>query len=263
MSAAELKVIEETAIAKVSQDSVSIYAQVQTLEVVDQSTYNRMIGLHEASKEVIKAVKAIHDPLCDHLHKMHRSATAAREKDLGNAELAKKLSKSKADDWWMEQERIRLEAERKLQEEARRKAEEDARIAREAAEAERRRLAAQEEEERLRLAAEAEALGATQAQVDEILDTPLAIPEPEPFIPEPVVLPTVTPTAQKAAGFSARWNYSAKGVDIMAMIRAAAVTPYLAECLQWNQSVINAKARSMKDTFEANVPGCKLVKERV
>ncbi len=262
MSAAELKEVEETAIAKASQDSVSIYGQVQSLTVTDQQSYNLMVDLNKAAREIEKAVHAAHDPVCDHWNKMHKDATAARDRDLGKVVEAKRLSKSKYDAWEMEQERIRLAEERRLQEEARRKAEEEARIAREAAEAERKLLAAIEEEERLRLAQEAEQSGATKEQVTEILEAPLYVPEPEPIIAAPVVMPTVAPTFQKAAGVAARWNYSAIGVNILETIRAAAANPAAyAECLTWNQKAINGKATSQKDAF--NVPGCKLDKRRV
>jgi hypothetical protein len=263
MAAAELhEVQEETAIAKVSHESMTIYDKAKVLIVSDQLTYNLATELYKAALDIEKQVHAAHDPVCEHWHKLHKQATTNRDADLSKVVEAKKLFKSKAAAWQDEQERIRREEERRLQEEARRKAEEEARIAREAAEAERKRLAAIEEEERLRLAAEAEAQGATQEQVTEILETPLAIPEPEPFfVQEPTPLPTVAPTYQKAAGFSVRMNYSAVVVDINELIRAAATNKHFAQYLIPNQSAINALAKATKDAF--SLPGCALKKERV
>lgn len=263
MSAAELREMEEeTAIAAVSKESVSIYNQVQALQVVDQRTHDIMHGLYEASKAIEKAVHEAHDPVCEHWHKMHKQATAAREADLGKVTIAKKESRRRVDAWEMEQERLRLEAERKAQEEARRIAEEQARIAREAAEAERRRIEAEEEAERLRLAEDAEASGATAEEVTEILATPLyeapvIVPEPV----APVVMPTVAPTFQKAAGFAARWNYSANMNSVKEMAKAAAANDHFLQYLQFNEKAVNALARATKDAF--SLPGCTLKKERV
>lgn len=258
MSAAELREMEEeAAIAAVSKESVSIYNQVWALQVVDQRTHDIMHGLYEASKAIEKAVHEAHDPVCEHWHKMHKQATAAREADLGKVTIAKKEAKRRVDAWETEQESLRLEAERKAQEEARRIAEERARIAREAAEAERRRIEAEEEAERLRLAEDAEASGATAEEVTEILTTPLyeapvIVPEPV----APVVMPTVAPTFQKAAGFNVRTVYGAKVVDLTALIRAAAANPAFEMFLCANMPVINQVARKQKEAFR--VPGCQL-----
>lgn len=259
--AAELKQVEETAIAKASQESITFYESAKTLIVKDQETYNMAVEGYKAGLTAEKYVHSIHDPVCNHFNKLWKGACDIRNRDLEKVEEGKRIYKSKAAAYQDEQERIRREAERKAQEEARRIAEEQARIAREAAEAERKRLAAIEEEERLRLAAEAEASGATQEQVTEILDAPMPIPEPEVFIPEPVIVPTVAPTYEKAAGFAVRWKYSAKFVDLTALIKAAAVNPYLAGYLQFNEGAINAMARAQKDAFK--LPGCELRKERV
>lgn len=261
MVAAELNQIEETAIRSVSQESLSLYGKVRALVVVDQETHDLAVDLYKAALAVEKAVHAAHDPVCTHWDKLHAEACANRKRDLDKTIEAKKLAKFKGDAWEMEQERIRLEAERKLQEEARRKAEEEARIAREAAEAERKRLAAEEEAQRLRLAEEAEQAGATSEQVTEILTTPLAMPEVEEYIPEPVIMPTVAPMFQKSAGFAPRWNYSSKVVNLAELVKAAANQPHFLQYLQPNESAINALARASKDAF--SLPGCQLEKRRV
>ncbi len=261
MSAAELNHIEETAITKVKQESISILDRVKALIVKDQGSYNLATDLYKAALAVEKAADEAHDPVIKHWFLKHRAACDDKKTDKDLATQAKILAKSKAAAWQDEQERIRLEAERKAQEEARRIAEEQERIAREAAEAERKRLAAIEEEQRLRLAAEAEASGATQEQVTEILETPLPIPEPEPYIPPAYVPPTVAPTYQKAAGFSVRWNYTAKVVSLHELIQAAAKNPYLETYLEVNEKEVNALARRQQDMF--NLPGCTMHKERV
>jgi len=257
MSAAELNEIneEETAIAKATQDSVSLLGQVQALVVTDQQTHDLAVDLYKASLSLEKAVHGAHDPVCDHWHKLWKGACANRQVDLDKVVEAKKLAKDKYDTWELEQERIRQEEERRKQEEALRKQ-------RETEEAERQRLAKLEEEERLRLAANAEELGATAEQVNDILEGPISIPEVEAYVPpEPPPLPTVAPTFKKAAGVSARWAYSVRVTDLIALIKAAAVSPHLAGFLQPNESALNAIARSQKDAF--SLPGCTLEKRRV
>jgi hypothetical protein len=251
---------DNTAIEKVSQESISIYGQVQALAVVDQQSYNLMVDLHKAAKEIEKAVHAAHDPVCDHWNKMHKDSTAAREKDLGKAVEAKRLSKSKYDAWEMEQERIRQAEERRKQEEAQRAFDAAQKIIREAQEAERKRLAAIEEADRLKLAEEAEQLGATAEQVTEILDTPIYIPEPEPIEAPIYVAPVVAPKYEKTGG-GGRWNYSAKITNLAELVKAAAITPHFLQYLQVNEVAINALARASKDAF--TLPGCSLDKRRV
>jgi hypothetical protein len=231
---AELK--EQEALEQVRQESVSILDRVKALVVKDQATYNLATDLYKAALAVEKAADEAHNPVVEHWHQLHSAACAAKKADKDLATQAKVLAKSKAAVWQDEQERIRLEAERK-------------------------RLAAIEEEERIRLAAEAEALGATKEQVTEILETPLPIPEPEPYIAPSYIAPTLAPTFKKASGFAPRWNYKGVVTDISALIKAASINPYLAMYLEPNQSAINDAASHQKDAF--SLPGCVLDKKRV
>lgn len=260
--AAELREVEETAIIKVKRESISILDRAKALIVNDQQSYNLATDLYKAALAVEKAADAAHDPVIAHWHDLHKTACANKRADKDLATQAKVLAKSKAAKWQDEQEQIRLAEERLLQEIARKQAEEAARVAREAAEAESKRLREQEEAERLRIAEEAERMGATKEEVTEILETPLMEIAPEP-IPEPVYVPppTVAPTYVKAQGFTVRWNYSAQCTDMMALIKAAAVNPVLAMYLAPNGKMLNQVARSQKEAFK--VPGCELKKERV
>jgi hypothetical protein len=259
--AAEIKEMGQIAIAKVKQESLSILDRAKALIVKDQASYNLATELYKAALAVEKAADDAHDPVVSHWHELHKSAVAAKKSDKDLATQAKTIAKSKASAWQDEQERIRLAEERRLQEEARKKAEEEARILREAQESERKRLAAIEEEERLRLALEAKQFGATEEQVTEILDVPIHIPEPEPIIAAPVVMPTVAPTFEKASGFTVRWSYSAKIVNLAELVRAAATNPHFMQYIQAQEQAINALARASKEAF--SLPGCSLEKRRV
>jgi hypothetical protein len=261
MAAAELKEVEETALIKVKQESLSILDRAKALVVKDQESYNLATELYKAALEVEKAADAAHDSVVSHWFGLHRAAVAAKKEDKDLATQAKIMAKSKSTAWADEQERIRLAEERRLQEIARRQAEEEARIAREQAEAERKRLEAIEAEERLKLAQEAEQAGATVDQVTEILEAPLYIPEPEAYVAPVFVAPTVAPTFQKAAGVTARWNYSAKITNLTELVRAAAAQPHFMQYLQAQEQAINALARASRDAFQ--LPGCSLEKRRV
>jgi hypothetical protein len=262
MSAAEIKEVEETAIAKVSQESVSILDRVKALVVKDQESYNLATDLYKVALQVEKMADAAHDPVISHWHEKHKAACDDKKKDKELATQAKVLAKSKAAVWQDEQERIRQEQERKLREEAERQQREAERIAREEAERIRAEAARIEEEERLRLAAQAEQSGATAEQVNEILDTPLAeIPEVPVFTPAPFVAPTVAPNYQKASGFTARWSYSAKFNNLKELVKSAASNDHFLQYIQFNEQAINALARSSKDAF--SLSGCALDRKRV
>jgi hypothetical protein len=246
----------------VSQELIKLHGQIQALDVVDQASHDEMVTLGNKAKDVVKFESERCDPLCDILHAMHRVATAARGRNLNKAEEAKKLSKKKVDDWEQEQERKRLDEERRLAEIARKQQEEAVRIAREAFEAEQKRIAAEEEAARLALALEATAAGADDAQVTAILAAPLSMMEVPVYI-EPVYVPppVVAPTFEKASGFSMRWSYSANFNSIKDLVKAAAVNDHFLQYLAFNEKGINALARASKDAF--SLPGCTIRKERV
>ncbi len=253
---------EETAIMKVSREAVSLCDRVTTLIVKDQATYDNATDIYKALVAMEKEIKETHEKVIRNWFEKHRAACADRDKDLKPVTAAKVIAKSKAATWADEQERIRQEAERKAREEAYRLHQEEEIKAR----AEAARIAAEsariEEEARLALAAEAEQSGATAAQVNEILDTPVYIaPEPAPYVPPAYVAPSVAPSFQKAAGFAPRWNYKGRLVNLHALVQAAQANPYLETYIEGNESEINALARRMEDAFQ--LPGCILDKKRV
>jgi hypothetical protein len=258
---AELQSVE---VVKVETKSIALRDQAKAIVVRDQETHDAAAELYLGLSALEKEINAVHDPAISAAHASHKAALAAKAKSADPVAEAKKIIKPKITAWEDEQERIRQELERKAREEAQRKADEEARIAREAAEAEYRRLAAIEEEERLRLAAEAERAGATEEQVAEILETPITTELNEPlipYIPPPVIMPTIAPIFKKTAGFTSRVAYSAEVVDLNELIRVAAGNRFFAQYLQVNQTAINNLARASKEAF--TLPGCRLIKERV
>ena len=251
-----------TEIMRVSREAVSLCDQVKTLVVKDQLPYTAATALYTALVAMEKEINKTHDPVIAHWHEKHKEACAEKKRDADPVAVAKKLAKSKAIAYEEVQERIRQEAERRATEEAARKYAEEERISREAAEKALLEASRIEEEARLALAAQAEQLGATKEEGDEILETPVYVaPEPAPYIPAPFVAPTVARTYEKAAGFSSRWIYSAKVVDAEAMKRAALTNPMVMGYLMPNQKEIDALAGRSKDAFA--FPGCILERRKV
>jgi hypothetical protein len=292
--ASELINLEEQSveIETQSKESVTLYDRAKQVIVIDQHSHDLAVEIYKAALALEKAVHAAHDPVCSHWSKLHDQACANRKADLDKVLDAKKLAKSKYDEWELAEEQKRIAEERRLHEEARKNAEEEARLANEAAERSRKDqllayacdlnltmkrlaelagmtneqiMAALQEEERLRLAQEAAATGATEEQVIAILETPVRIdmPDPEP-IPEwaaAPVMPTVEQSFQKASGVSARWKYCGVVVNLHELIQAAAENQFFSQYLQPNKPSIDALARGSKDKFA--LPGCKLDKKRV
>lgn len=255
---------EETEFMKVSRQAVGLCDQVKSLVVIDQDTYFAATDLYKALVAMEKEIQKTHEKVIGNWFQKHRAACADRDKDLIPVSAAKVLAKSKAAKYQDEQEAIRLAEERRLQAEQRRIQAEQEKAQREAQEAERKRLEAIEEADRLRLAEEAEAMGASHAEVTEILETPLAIPEVyvEPAYQAPAfVAPSAPSTFQKAAGFSSRMKYSGKIINLEALVDAAHSNRYFMQFLEGNESAINSLASSAKDKFQ--LPGCCLSKVRV
>ncbi len=139
------------------------------------------------------------------------------DKPLEEAERQVKLEIAK---WDEAQEKIRQQKQREEEERVRR----------------------EEEEERLRIAAMAEESGATEEEVNAIVDTPVT-----------AVAPPVAPTYQKAAGISTRENYKARVTDMRRLCAAIAKGVVPVTYVLPNQSALDARAKADKLTM--NVPG--------
>ena len=127
------------------------------------------------------------------------------------------------------------------------------RVERRKADEERQRLEAiarrQREEEALRAAAEAETEGATEAEVDAILD-------------EPVVATVVTtPPPPKVEGISTSTIYAAEVTDKGALIKSVAAGQQPDKLLDPNMKALNQMARALKEAL--NIPGVRVVSETV
>ena len=131
--------------------------------------------------------------------------------------------------WDNDQERLRREAQRKIEEEARRKA----------------------QEERIEEAVHAEQLGASPELIDTILDTPTV----------PVKLEKAAPTYQKSSQVVTRSNWKAEVTDFAELVKFVAANPTFIELLMPNQSAINALAKAQKGSM--TIPGLHAYDDRV
>lgn len=161
-------------------------------------------------------------------YESYQSALRLHDDLIAELDGARKSLKQKCIAFDDEQERIRREEERRLQEVARKQAEEEA-------------LAAA-------LSAEAEG----EEEIAEII------------ISAPVVAPIVTVQRQSPAPTrltAGRSVWSAEVVDLGALVKAASANPSLLAFLLPNLPALNKMATAMKSSM--NVPGVKAVERRV
>ena len=113
-----------------------------------------------------------------------------------------------------------------------------------------------DEEERLAAATEAESFGASEDEINHILESEPAeeeyIPPPQPIIPQ-------VQTYQKASGISTRETWSAEVTNIRLLAKAVAAGTAAPNLILPNTTALNGLARSLKGAM--NVPGVKAVAE--
>lgn len=214
-------------IKRMETTALSWPQRAEAIVIADQDSYTSAAELLVDITSLERQVVEHHAPIKAAAWNAHKVAVAAEKKLLEPLNVAKGIIKARLVGWTQEQERIRLEAQRK--------AEEEARIL--------------EEEQRLQLAAEAEEAGAPEETVQEILEMPTVM----------VPVPVVRPTFQRAPGVSTSQRWKAQVVDIRALCRAVADGRASTELVQPNLVALNNMARAMKQTM--NIPGVKAVPE--
>jgi hypothetical protein len=236
----------------------------------DQASYDAAAELTRNIKRLRAEAEENCRPVTAAFHAAHRaSTTALNEVDKPLAE-AEALLKRRLYAWDQEQQRKQAEAEARARVEAERIRRELEAAERQAAERVAAENRAREEAERLEVAVQAEAEGATAAEVEHLLATPVIAPEPffdiAPPPPPPLPLPVAAPTYQRAAGISKpRENWkaapalNARSMPItpeqakQKLIEAAAKEPRLAAYLDINQSALDRIAKAEKHLF--SIPG--------
>lgn len=205
----------------IKQEALTIVKQATLVKITDQPSYDFACAL------LTEQIKPFRKRWQDYWEDVKKPAYAAYKAiqakfNEGDEPLAKAERQVKAEIivWEAEQDRIRMELQRK--------AEEDARKA--------------EEEERSRLAALAEIEGASEEEVESITAAPMV-----------VVAPPVAPTYQRAAGVSTRENWKCRVTDMKKLCAAIGKGQVPVNYVLPNEPALNARAKADKATL--NIPG--------
>lgn len=215
--------------AEIKQEALTIVEQTKVIKIIDQPTYDAAASL---LLDKIKPFRKRWQQYWDDVKKPAWAAYQAiqskfneGDKPLEAAEIAVKQEIRR---WEAEQERVRQELQRKAEADARER----------------------EEEERLQAATLAEEAGATEDEVQEVLNAPTMS-----------VAPPVEPTYQKAVGVSSRENWKAKVTDMKKLCAAIAKGQAPVTYVLANESALNARAKADKQTL--NIPGVVAYNESV
>ena len=222
--------MEATAIAEqfdsdLNGKSLTLLEQAQAIEITDNDVYlianDLDAGLTALEREIIATFA---EPK-KKAHEAHKSVVAVETRALSPIKQARAYLSPKIIGWRREQERKRLELQRKLDEEARKR----------------------EEEERLAQAVALEAEGMKE-EAEAVIS--------EPIIAPPVMAPQLTPKVQ---GMSVRETWSAEVTDLKALVSAVAAGRVPIQALSANQVFLNQQARAMKR--DLNYPGVRAVSD--
>lgn len=243
--------------AVIEKEAHNALQVARDFKIVDNTQYTTAADRLKGLKGLMKQVADTFDPIIKKAHEAHREAVAQRKKHEQPLIEAESIYKKAMLTYQQEQEKIRMEQERKLREQAEREqaklreaAEKAEREAREKAEALRKQAeeaaAAGRAEEAAKLAANAQkAEDKGAAKAESLQDRASLVATP--------VIASSTPTV---TGISTRKTYSAKITDKMALIKAVAEGKAPDNVVEPNQAVLNALARTMKEGFA--YPGVEL-----
>lgn len=206
---------------EIKQEALTVVEQAKAIVISDQSSYDQACSL------LLDQIKPFRKRWLAYWSELKNPAWAAYQaiqKKFTEGDHPLELAECQVKDeirrWDDAQEKIRQELQRK--------AEEDARKA--------------EVEERLRIAAMAEESGATEEEVNAIVDTPVT-----------AVAPPVERTYQKASGIGMRENWKARVTDMKKLCAAIAKGTVPVSYVMPNESVLNARAKADRGTM--NIPG--------
>lgn len=222
-----MQVIEQE--QELKQEALTVAQQAALVRIVDQPSYD------VAAKLLLEQIIPFRTKWKNYWETLRIPAYAAYKGIMDKfnegdkpAEAAERTVKAEIRRWDDQQARIQQELQRKAQEEAE----------------------AREREERLKAAVLAEQSGATAAEVDAIVESPIA-----------VVAAPVEPTYDRSAGISGRDNWKCRVTDIKALCKAIAAGKVPVNYIIPNESVLNARAKADRETL--NIPGCVPYNERI
>jgi hypothetical protein len=221
-------------IIEIESEAISLAEQGKSIVVTDQISYNQAVDFRVGLKDFIKKVDNVFDPLKKKAHESWQAICKQQNTIKKPAESALSAIDDSLRTFTVEQERLRREEEDRLRREAEEKSRREA------------------EDERLRLAETAKQNGASDENVDEILDAPIIVNTP---------VAIAAPTYEKSAAVVMRDNYSAEVTNLHELVKAVAKDKSKLNLLQANQTALNAMARALKDTM--SIPGVRAVNKQV
>lgn len=204
--------------------ALSLPEMARALVIKDQAGFERGGQVLKDIKAMRSEINDTFDPIIKKAHEAHKEAVAKKKQIEAPLLEAEGIVKNGLAAYHEEQERIRLEAQRKAEEEAKKVA----------------------EEEQLAAALAAENDGCKE-EAEAIINSPIALVRP--IVPK-------APTA--APGVSFRQNYSAEVIDLRALLRAIAEGKVPIQAIEANMTFLNQQARSLQTAF--NFPGVRLIK---
>ena len=203
-----------------SNEALVVAENGMKLTVTDQPSYDLAAKSVKKIREIRKNIAEVYDPIQKRERETAKATREERRKYEDPLALAEKHASGEIARFDQEQEDLRMEAQRKIEEEARQA----------------------DEERRLQEAQAAEENGAKPAVVNRILEQESVAP-----------VPKAAPTYQKASGVGIRKSWSAEVTDMRALAEAVAKGKVSVLAIQANQTFLNQQARSMKDTLQ--IPG--------
>lgn len=208
------------------EKAMALPERAKSIVIRDNATYTAAGEILLAVKAMRKEIESVFGPLKAKAHAAWKAVCEEQNKADAPLVEAEGIVKRSMAAWDTDQERLRMEEQRRL-------------------EAEAKRL----EEERRLFEAEQLASEGRTAEADLVLDEPVMAPV--------IQVPTYTP---KVAGVSFRELWHADVTDLKELVKAAAADERYLPLLQANTAVIGAQARSLKSAFK--VPGIKVWSEK-
>lgn len=215
----------EVTTSELAQQAITWPERARSLKISDQATYEIACEELKGIKGLRAQVEEAFGPIVKKAYEAHREAVLQRKKADAPLDEAEGILKQSIATWQTEQERVRREEQRRLEEEARRK----------------------QEEELEQQIEQAEAEGASAAEVEAIIERAPAMPA------APVV---AAPTIAPVSGVSTRETWAAEVTDLAAFIKHVAAHPEHSALLLPNMTAINQMARALKSAMK--IPGVRV-----
>lgn len=213
----------------VETEAIELRNSLSAIAITDQLSYTRAVAARVEAKAWLKNAGEYFDGLVKPAYAAYKNLLDAKKKVIEPVENTVNTINRELLSWDQTQERLRRDAQVRLEQEARAKAE-----------------AARIQEAELLQAA-----GAGEEAIEELLEEPVIVTE--------MVAAPKTYEASKSVVY--RDNYSGEVTDLKVLVKYIAKNPSFINLIQVNQTAVNQLAKSMKETLA--IPGIKVVNNKV